>query len=365
MNGDMKRVALYIHLPFCARKCAYCDFVSFPGQTDRIPAYLDRLAREMRSAVGWYGPLAADTVFLGGGTPSLLSGEQMKRLMGDVGRFFEIAPDAEITVEANPGTVDAEKLAVFREAGINRLSLGVQSFDDGLLRRLGRIHTAREAEDAARMAAEAGFSNLSLDLMYALPGQNMSQWTDTLERALDLPVKHISCYSLILEDGTPMKALIEANPELLPDEEIAVGMQHEAARRLAERGFSRYEISNYALPGFESRHNLVYWRRGDYLGLGCAAHSLMNGIRFANTPSLEGYLAGEGAGEADVLSARDVYEETVMLGLRTREGVEAALLPPDRLARLCGAGLMAVDGGRARVTEAGADVLNAVILELV
>ena len=361
----MKHIALYIHVPFCARKCAYCDFVSFPGKTDRIPSYLDRLTEEMESAANQYGPMAADTVFIGGGTPSLLTGEQMKRLMADVGRSFEIAPTAEITAEANPGTIDAAKLAAYREAGINRLSLGVQSFDDGLLRVLGRIHTAREAEEAVRAAASAGFSNLSLDLMYALPGQRMAQWIDTLDTALSLPVKHVSCYSLIVEDGTPMKAFVEANPDLMPSEETAILMQREAARRLSERGLPRYEISNYALPGYESRHNMVYWRRGDYLGLGCAAHSLMNGARFANTDSLDAYLAGEGAGEAEILSERDVYEETVMLGLRTREGVDAAILPEARLARLCGAGLMAVEDGRARVTEAGADVLNAVILELV
>ena len=361
----MKHVALYIHMPFCVRKCAYCDFVSYPGQTNRIPDYLDRLAREMAASVQRYGPMAADTVFLGGGTPSLLSGDQMKRLMADVGRFFEIQPGAEITCEANPGTVGPEKLAAYREAGVNRLSLGVQSFDDGLLRALGRIHTAREAEDTVRAAAAAGFENLSLDLMYALPGQDMARWIDTLDRALSLPVKHISCYSLIVEDGTPMKALVDRSPSLLPDEETAVGMQHEAARRLGARGFQRYEISNYALPGFESRHNLVYWRRGDYLGLGCAAHSLMNGERFSNAASLEDYLAGVGPGEVEEITERDVYEETVMLGLRTREGVEASLLPEERLARLCGAGLMAVENGRARVTEKGADVLNAVILELV
>ncbi|MBQ8953383.1 MAG: radical SAM family heme chaperone HemW, partial [Clostridia bacterium] len=194
----MKHIALYIHIPFCKRKCAYCDFTSYPGKTDLIPAYLDQLAEEMRASAASYGPMAADTVFLGGGTPSLLTGDQMKRLMDDVRRHFAVSPGAEITAEANPGTVDAEKLVAFREAGLNRLSLGVQAFDDGLLRALGRIHTAREAEEAVRLAAEAGFENLSLDLMYALPGQRMAQWLATLEAALRLPIRHISCYSLIV-----------------------------------------------------------------------------------------------------------------------------------------------------------------------
>ena len=355
----MKHIALYVHIPFCRRKCAYCNFTSYPGREAIIPAYLDALEDEMRAAAERFGPMAADTVFIGGGTPSLLTGDEMRCLMDAVRRWFCVSPDAEITSEANPGTLDAAKLAAFRAAGVNRLSLGVQSFDDGLLRVLGRIHTAREAEAAVRLAAEAGFSNLSLDLMYALPAQSMAQWRATLETALRLPVKHISCYSLIVEDGTPMQAMVEADPGCLPDEETAVDMQHEAARLLAERGFLRYEISNYALPGFESRHNLVYWRRGDYLGLGCAAHSLMNSQRFANTASLEEYLSGLRAGEPETLTERDVYEETVMLGLRTREGVEAALLPQDALGRLVSAGLMRREG----VTEAGADVLNAVILE--
>ena len=360
----MKHIALYIHIPFCARKCAYCDFTSYPGRTERIPDYLDQLEAEMRASAGRYGSLTADTVFIGGGTPSLLTGDQMKRLMESVRRWFAVSPDAEITSEANPGTVDAAKLAAFREAGINRLSLGVQSFDDGLLRILGRIHTAREAEDAAYMAADAGFTNLSVDLMYALPGQRMDQWLSSVETALTLPVKHVSCYSLIVEDSTPMKAMVEAHPGCLPDDETAVAMQHEAARLLRARGFLRYEISNYALPGFESRHNLVYWRRGDYLGLGCAAHSLMNGKRFSNTASLEEYLSGVRAGEPETLNERDVYEEAVMLGLRTREGVPAFLLPAAPLEKLARAGLMHIEDGRAAVTEAGADVLNAVILEL-
>ncbi len=360
----MKHISLYIHIPFCVRKCAYCDFTSFPGITDRIPLYLPQLEREMTDACARFGPLALDTVFIGGGTPSLLTGDQMRELMGTVRRHFTLCEGAEITAEANPGTIDACKLADFREAGINRLSIGVQSFDDSLLLTLGRIHTASEAENAVLAAAEAGFSNLSVDLMYALPGQSASQWKHSIQTALNLPLQHISCYSLIVEDGTPMKAFVQANPALMLDEETVVCMQHDAARLMAEHGFQRYEISNYALPGFESRHNMVYWRRGDYLGVGCAAHSLMNGVRFANTTSLKDYLAGKRCEASECLTERDVYEETVMLGLRTREGVEASLLPSARLQALIDGGFMRLEGSRARITQAGSDVLNAVILEL-
>ncbi len=361
----MKRISLYIHIPFCVRKCAYCDFTSFPDKTDRIPDYLHRLEREMDEAVSRFGDLAVDTLFIGGGTPSLLGGDDMKRLMDAAAKRFSIVPDAEITSEANPGTLDPEKLRAYRAAGINRLSIGVQAFDDRLLKALGRIHTRDEAIRAVLMAREAGFDNLSVDLMYALPGQTPEDWQNTLETAVGLPLRHISCYSLIVEDGTPMKALLDAKKAVLPDEETVVGMQHTAEAFLKDHGFERYEISNYAQSGYESRHNMIYWTRGDYLGLGCAAHSLMNGTRFANTASLEDYLAGKAGDPPEVLTASDVYIERIMLGLRTKYGVPAEILPKKTLDRLVRGGLMTAENGRVCVTQAGGDVLNAIILELI
>ncbi len=361
----MKRISLYIHIPFCVRKCAYCDFTSFPDKTDRIPDYLHRLEHEMDEAVSRFGDLVVDTLFIGGGTPSLLGGDDMKRLMDAAAKRFSIAPDAEITCEANPGTLDPEKLRAYKSAGINRLSIGVQAFDDRLLKALGRIHTRDEAIRAVLMAREAGFDNLSVDLMYALPGQSLEDWQNTLETAVGLPLRHISSYSLIVEDGTSMKALVDAKKAVLPDEETVVGMQHTAEAFLKDYGFERYEISNYAQSGYESRHNMIYWTRGDYLGLGCAAHSLMDGTRFANTASLEDYLAGKAGDPPEVLTASDVYIERIMLGLRTKYGVPAEILPKKTLDRLVRGGLMTAENGRACVTQAGGDVLNAIILELI
>ena len=238
-----------------------------------------------------------------------------------------IAPfeaDAEITIEGNPGTLTPEKLAAYRRAGVNRLSLGAQSFDDGLLKSLGRIHTAAQIGEAVAMAREAGFDNINLDLMYALPGQGMAQWRDTLDAAVALGVEHISAYSLIVEPGTPMAARVASGTAIVPDDDAVNAMQRAAIDRLSAAGYRRYEISNYARPGFECRHNLVYWNRGDYLGLGCAAHSLLGGRRFHNPDSLDEYLSGGRRQDEVRLTPQDAMEETLMLSTRTVRGLDLA-----------------------------------------
>ena len=360
-----RRCALYVHIPFCVRKCAYCDFTSYAGCERVADDYLAALAEEARSARDRYGPMTADTVYIGGGTPSILTAAQIERLLVCLRETFNTDRSLEFTCEANPGTLTPEKLAVMRQGGVSRLSLGVQAFDDRLLRALGRIHTADEAARSVLLAHEAGFDELSVDLMYALPDQTRGDLKCSLHAALSLPISHISCYSLIVEERTPMHRRRREQPARFPDDDEALAMQRLCADTLGESGFERYEISNYAPPGHECRHNMTYWHRGDYLGLGVAAHSLMEGERFSNTTSLADYLRGERAVERQVLTARDVYEETVMLGLRTREGVDKAILPKDRLDRLVQGGFMTVSDGRARVTARGADVLNALILELI
>ena len=362
----MKHCALYIHIPFCLKKCAYCDFASYSGKEDQIDDYLTLVQEEMKTAAITFAAPTIDTIYIGGGTPSLLSGGKMAALLESVQRCFSLEPGAEITSEANPGTLTAQKLADYRRAGVNRLSIGVQAFDDRLLSVLGRIHSCLQAEEAVSLARDAGFENISLDLMFGLPGQTPSDWLNTLERAVSLPVRHLSCYSLIVEDGTPMKRLFEQTPQIFPADETVLTMQHDATRFLAAHGFSRYEISNYALPGSECRHNMAYWLRSDYLGVGCAAHSLMDGERFANPDSLAAYFRGERGSSREVLTDQDVYEETVMLGLRTCRGIPARVLKnQSAVNRLLAAGLIRVRDGFVSVTEAGADVLNAIIVELI
>ncbi len=371
----MKSLSLYVHIPFCASKCAYCDFASFPGREGEWGRYFEALRTEME---GWRGALTGRriaTVFFGGGTPTRVDARYIENTLALARCAWRFARDAEITLEGNPGTLAPEKLSVYREAGVNRLSLGAQSFDDGLLKSLGRIHTARQIGEAVAMARSAGFDNLNLDLMYALPGQSMAQWRDTLDAAIALGVEHISAYSLIVEPGTPMAARVARGEAAVPDDDAVNAMQREAVARLADAGYRRYEISNYAKPGRECRHNLVYWNRGDYLGLGCAAHSLVDGVRFSNPASLEAYLSGERRLDEQKLTPADAMEETLMLSTRTTRGLDLAAWAAEfgapfetgreaAIARLQAGGFVEISDGFLRLTLRGMEVQDAVVLEL-
>ncbi len=371
----MKPLSLYLHIPFCVRKCAYCDFPSYPNQSHHLPEYVDALIREIRTAARRYPDRLVKTIFFGGGTPSLLSGEQMQLLMNAVRACFTVSEDAEISMEANPGTLTLENLIEYRKAGINRLSIGVQTLSDRLLRTVGRIHTRSDAIEAVHLARSAGFKNINLDLMYGLPDQSEEDFAETIRDALKLDVEHLSMYSLIIEEGTPLCAWVESGKLTVPDDEMTLSMQHAAAEILSRHGMHRYEISNYAKKGFECRHNLVYWQRGEYLGLGCAAHSLMEECRFSNTPDLKEYLSGVREVDRQPLDFNDVLEETVMLSLRTSEGMHM-----DEYRMLCGVDYPAkkrvidrliaenmakLENNRLSLTERGMDVLNAVIEALV
>lgn len=371
----MKPLALYVHVPFCRSKCVYCDFASYPNREGCIPEYLAALRQEL---FFWRERLAGyelSTMFIGGGTPSILSGEQIAGLLEDVRSVLPVRSDAEITMEANPGTTEPEQLSMCRRAGVNRISFGAQAMDDDLLKRLGRIHTAAQVCEAVRMAREAGFDNLSLDLMYALPGQTQERWLDTLEKAAALKPDHISAYSLIVEEGTPMHGMVEEGKVELPDDDAVVGMQRAAIDRLGAAGYRRYEISNYAREGRECRHNIVYWRRGEYLGLGCAAHSLMSGERFENPRALGDYLAGVRGCDRVKLTREDEMEETLMLATRMTEGMNLEAYRErfgvdferehrDALRRLAGFGLVKIEDGCLRLTRSGMELQNAVVVEL-
>lgn len=363
----MNPVALYIHIPFCMKKCAYCDFASWAGREGDQARYLLKLEEEFRAAAARYGKLPVATVFIGGGTPSALPEDAVMRLMAMVRARFDLAGDAEVTVEANPGTLSKEKLRAWRDSGVNRLSMGVQAAQPRLLQLLGRIHSPGQAIQSVEWAREAGFRNLNLDLMYALPGQTMAEWVESVQFALKLSPEHLSLYSLILEPGTPMTRAVEEGKLPAPDDETSLQMQRAAGRILARRGFHRYEISNYARQGFECRHNLTYWTRGDYLGLGCAAHSMMAGERFENTGDLDEYLSGVREVARRAIGADEAREEAILLGTRTARGIPLELVAgkKDAVERLRSGGFVTVSKGRLALTERGMEVQNAVVLELV
>ena len=297
-------LALYVHIPFCETKCPYCDFNTYAGIEPLIPAYVAALSREIELWGRILGKPAVGSVFFGGGTPSYLSADNMATLMETIGRAFDTGDVAEVTLETNPGDLTPHKLASYLESGVDRLSIGVQSLDDRLLGILGRRHSATEAVNAFRMAVDTGFDNVSIDLMYGLPDQSLADWERTLSQAVGLAPEHISMYCLTLEGGTPMEQWVKSGRMTEPDPDVAADMYLLAQDTMGRRGYRHYEISNWALPGMESRHNLAYWRNQPYLGVGPGAHSYLAGHRFHNVKSPREYVRGLGAD-------RDTLEQVV------------------------------------------------------
>ena len=322
MKKEKAPLGLYIHIPFCRQKCAYCDFYSLPSREDKMDAYTDALIRHIREVAPRTESHRVDTVYFGGGTPSYLGAERLRSILRAVMKGCPVTRDAEITLEANPDSAcDIKALRTLRRAGFNRLSLGVQSADDGLLRAIGRIHTFAQVQQSVTAARKAGFRNISMDLIYGLPGQTMQQWDDTLSAVIALAPEHISCYGLKLEPGTPLyERRLE---ETFPDDDAQAYMYLYAVTALEQNGYGQYEISNFAKPGYESRHNLKYWRMQEYAGFGPGAHSDFGGVRYAYVRDLDGYIGGRlilSESESDATLTRDY--EYVMLSLRTAEGID-------------------------------------------
>lgn len=403
-----KELELYLHIPFCVRKCAYCDFLSFPAEKEIQKQYVNCLIEEIRQF-----DLAEDyvvsTIFFGGGTPSVLEGSEIMRIMQAIReRFPDIREDAEITIECNPGTLTEEKLQIYQKAGINRLSLGLQSADQEELKLLGRIHTYNQFKENFYLARRIGFANINVDLMSALPGQSEESWQETLRFVCDLEPEHISAYSLIVEEGTPlyeeygemcadlekygdyasMPKRLQTKYEgckCLPDEETDRNMYHHTKTTLAKLGYERYEISNYARPGYACRHNIGYWTGVEYLGLGLGASSLVGGKRFQVTADLNRYLvftkeelaAGAQYEEIHELSRQERMEEFMFLGLRLTGGVRTAeferrfgvameAVYGEVIERLLKEGLLEASiqtDGHIRLTEYGLDVSTYALAE--
>ena len=324
MSGRQGKPALglYIHIPFCKAKCAYCDFYSLAHSEEKMDAYTAALLRHLEEVAPRAAGMQVDTVYFGGGTPSYLGTARLIRILQTVQRRYDVTRDAEITLEANPDSAgDWRALRRLRRAGFNRLSLGVQSTDDELLRRIGRVHTYEQVQQAVTAARKAKLTNLSLDLIYGLPGQTMEDWQRTLADAVALGPEHLSCYGLKLEEGTPLWQQRQALT--LPDDDAQADMYLYTVAALSEAGYGQYEISNFARAGRESRHNLKYWRMQEYAGFGPGAHSDFGGVRYGYVRDLDAYIAGRlvlAEAETDGTLARDF--EYVMLSLRTAEGID-------------------------------------------
>ena len=320
-NTRRRPLELYIHIPFCVRKCQYCDFLSGPSDEETKDRYIEALLKEIRAAEHTED-YEIVSVFIGGGTPSALKAEAIASIMRTLQEQFFFCEDVEVTIEANPGTVDLEKLTSYRTVGINRLSLGLQSTDAEELKLLGRIHSYEEFLKSYEWAREAGFSNINIDLMFAIPGQTGEAWRQHLYQVAELNPEHISAYSLIIEEGTPFA---EQNLDL-PDEDTEYQMYEDTAEILERYGYRQYEISNYAKQGYMCRHNAGYWQRLEYLGFGLGASSLYGGMRFSNTHQMQEYLKesrnpDQIREDVKVLSRNEQIEELMFLGLRMTEGI--------------------------------------------
>ncbi|MGD9048858.1 MAG: radical SAM family heme chaperone HemW [Anaerolineae bacterium] len=367
MEAGSSGLGLYVHIPFCQAKCSYCDFNSFAGLEDLFDDYVRGLVRELQ----WLEPVQVKTIYIGGGTPTVLPLPHLAQLLRTMQSALALAPRAEISIEANPGTVDAAKLEGLRLLGVNRLSLGVQSFDDEELSRLGRVHGATQAADAFCAARQAGFDNVGLDLIYGLPGQALAAWQGSLGRALDLHPDHLSLYALSVEASTPLAATIARGELPAQDPDLAADMYELAQELLSAAGFVHYEISNWArTPGHVCRHNLTYWRNEAYLGVGAGAHSWRNGRRWSNTAQPGNYVAqvldGQRpvAGEETISPALEMGE-TMIMGLRLLEegvscrrfrqrfGTDPGTSFPDEIKELAGLGLLHTDGNGVRLTSRG------------
>lgn len=359
-------ISFYVHIPFCIRKCAYCDFLS-GTDTSPLPAYISSLIREISA---FKTDKKVKSIFIGGGTPSAVDSAYIGEIMHCIKNNFNLSDNCEISIETNPGTVDEQKLSEYKRLGINRLSMGIQSFNDRLLKTLGRIHDSKTAVESFRLAKKY-FENINADLMFALPGQTLDDWRETLEKAVTLAPTHISAYSLIIEEGTPFYDAYTPVDERLDRE-----MYYFAKKYLAQNGYKQYEISNFAKPGLECRHNLVYWQGGDYKGFGLGAASLVNSCRQKNTEDMREYLSGTCVTESIPLDKAEQMQEFVMLGLRCTDGIDADIFKErfsadmfdifgDIFEKHKKNGLLTVDKRTVKLTDKGVDLSNIVFIDLV
>lgn len=379
----MKELGMYIHIPFCIRKCQYCDFISFENQQSKTEEYVSAIVKEIKGTKKEIGEKELSTIYIGGGTPSILEIKEIEKIIDTIKKEFTISKSAEITIEVNPGTVTKEKLETYRRIGINRISIGLQSTNNEILKQIGRIHTYEQFLATYQMAREVGFQNCNVDLMLALPRQTLEILEESLEKVMALQPEHISVYSLIIEENTPMFQEYQNHEEMFPDEEKERSMYWKVKETLEKKGYQQYEISNFAKPGYESRHNVNCWNQEEYIGIGVAAHSYYQKTRYSNTTNLVNYIQNiqKGIGKKnrqiqEEQTNQEQKKEYMLLGLRKIEGVSIAdfrskfiqepiQLYKKELNKLVKEQLIQIDEQRIRLTKKGLDFANLVWEEFV
>lgn len=367
----MKKLAIYVHIPFCKQKCKYCDFTSFANLESEVSQYITALLREIKE----YSSMAKDyivtSVYFGGGTPSFIDENLIDKLYNEIKHNYVLNSNAEATIEANPGTVNIEKLKRYYNIGFNRISFGVQSLSDRLLKEIGRVHTPIDAIESFYMARDAGFTNISLDLMFGLPNQTLKDVEDTLDAFIKLNPEHISTYSLKVEDNTVFGKMQSEGKLVLPSDEVERSMYYLIKNKLKDAGYDHYEISNFGKKGFESRHNTAYWERQTYLGFGLGASSCFNEVRFKNTDDFNKYVGDfeKNIEDREVLSQEVINSERIILGLRMLRGISREYLVYDRwkksAEKLIKLGLLKESNGMLRLTDKGLDLANQVFVEFI
>ena len=372
-------LGLYIHVPFCAQKCYYCDFNSYKINSNQKKEYLINIEREMKFYKGEFKDKCFDTVFFGGGTPSILTVDELKELVNNINENFNIKKDAEITIECNPGTINREKLEAMKKMGINRLSIGLQATQNYHLKSIGRIHTYEEFEKNYYDALDIGFKNINIDLMYALPNQKTQEWKDTLDKIINLNPSHISAYSLILEEGTKLYDMYQNKEFELLDEDTDINMYNYTIDTLKRHGYNQYEISNYSKEGLECKHNIIYWKCDNYLGLGPGASGFIGDTRYSNIEDICEYNKCimqniRPVSEEIELTKKDKIEEFIFMGLRMNEGINIDVFKErfdtnfydiyqEVMDKLIKRELVIFDGKNISLTQKGTEISNSVFIE--
>jgi len=381
MTAASHDIGLYIHIPFCAGKCRYCDFVSWSGMEAFWERYINAVIKELEQKSQIVPKRHVMSLFIGGGTPSLLPYDTVLRIMDAVRKHYRLLPDAEITIETNPGTLDHDKIRAYREAGINRMSIGLQAWQDHLLEFMGRVHNAGDFDEAIIMAQNHGFSNINADIIFGIPYQTMDDWVETITKVLSYQIPHVSCYSLIVEEDTPFGRMKREGCWQDPDEELERKMYSKAIEVFEKAGLEQYEISNLAKPQYRCQHNMNYWLRGEYLGFGIAAHSFYNNERWANSSDLRLYMESIERGsnpmsECYYITNEEALSESMILGLRLTEGIDLDYLSSfyrtdvrkkygEKLADLAERQLVELKGSVVRLTKRGMDFANQVFIEFI